>query len=43
MAPVWEQSPGSNNCGVFVIAVCMAILLEEDSSEIGGCNKMLSM
>ena len=34
MAPMQRQSPGSNNCGIFAIAVCMAILLEEDPSEI---------
>ena len=34
MAPLQRQSPGSNNCGIFAIAMCMAILLEEDPSEI---------
>ena len=34
MAPLQRQSPGSNNCDIFAIAVCMAILLEEDPSEI---------
>ena len=34
MAPLQRQSPGSNNCGIFAIAMCMVILLEEDPSEI---------
>jgi len=34
MALMQRQSPGSNNCGVFAIAVCMIILLEESPSEI---------
>lgn len=29
-----RQSPGSNNCGVYAIAVCMAILLKDNPSEI---------
>ena len=34
MAPMQRQSPASNNCGIFAISVCMAILLEENPSEI---------
>lgn len=28
MAPIQRQASGSNNCGVFAIAVCMPILLK---------------
>ena len=34
MASIQWQSPGSNKCGIFAVAMCMAILLEEDPSEI---------
>ena len=32
MASMQRQSPESNNCGIFAIAVCMAILLAEGPS-----------
>ena len=34
MIPMQKQSANSNNCGVFVVAVCVAILLKENPSEI---------
>ena len=32
MAQMQKQTPGSNNCGLFAIAVCTAILLKKDPS-----------
>ena len=32
MAPMQRQSPESNNCGIFAIALCMVILLESVKS-----------
>ena len=32
MAQMQQQTPGSNNCGLFAIAVCTAILLKKDPS-----------
>ena len=32
--PMQKQTIGSNNCGVFAVAVCVAILLKKDPSHI---------
>ena len=34
MIPMQKQAIGSNNCGAFTDAVCVAILLKKDSSHI---------
>ena len=31
---VQKQSKGSNNCGLFVIAVCMAVLLKKNPAKL---------
>jgi len=34
MNPMQKQSAGSNNCGLFAVATCMALLLNQNPSEI---------
>ena len=34
MATMQKQSAGSNNCGLFAVATCMAVLLDQNPSEI---------
>jgi len=34
MAPMQKQSTGCNNCGLFAVAICMALLLKQNPSEI---------
>ena len=35
MAPMQRQSPGSNNCGIFAIAMCMAIYYKRIPVKLG--------
>ena len=32
--PMQKQTTGSNNCGVFAVAVCVAVLLKKNPSQI---------
>jgi len=34
VVPIQKQSTGSNNCGLFAIAVCMALLLNETPRQV---------
>jgi len=34
MSPMQKQSAGGNNCGLFAVATCMALLLKQNPSEI---------